>query len=180
MIAWSSGVKNTLRSSFVLLLGAALTGCALEPVPPCPNVRIDSNTAGITVFRAGGGSDITDIAYQAEIVSFEGTCAFDDEGVEMVMDMDIMVSGGPSAEPGEVELYYFVAIPRFHPDPTGKKIFMRRHDVPGGGARRERITESNIRVFIPLEDRLIGAAYDVYLGFQLTDEQLEYNRAQRR
>lgn len=172
---------NKIRHSCsVLFLCAMLAGCALEPVPPCPNIRIDSNTAGLTVFRPSGGTDITDIAYQAEIVSFEGTCKFDDEGVEVVMDIDLVVSGGPAAEPGEVDLYYFVAIPRFHPNPIGKKIFLRQHDLPGGGARRERITESNIRIFIPLEDRLIAAAYDVYLGFQLTDEQLEYNRAQRR
>ena len=155
------------------------SGCALEPVPPCPEVRIDSSTARLTVFAPNSGRDITDIAYEAEIVSFEGTCEFDDEGVEVTMDMDMMVSSGPSAESGPIELYYFVAIPRFHPDPAGKKVFNRRYTLPRSGPRRERITESNIRVFIPLEDKLLGGAYDVYLGFQLTDEQLEYNRSRR-
>lgn len=114
--------------------------------------------------------------YQAEIVSFEGTCQFDDDGVEAVMDVDIMVSGGPAVEPGQIDLYYFVAIPRFFPDPTGKKVFSRKYKIPSGGPRRERLTESNVRIFIPLEDRLTAAGYDVYLGFQLTDEQLQYNR----
>ena len=173
-------MKKYLALLIFSILAAALSGCAIEPVPPCPNIRIDSVTAGFTVFGPGGGQDITDIAYQAEIVSFEGTCSFDDDGVEVSMDMDIIVSGGPAVEPGNIDLYYFVALPRFHPEPAGKKIFTRRHKIPNSGARRNRISESNIRIFIPLEDRLTAAAYDVYLGFQLTDEQLGYNRSRNR
>lgn len=159
-----------------VLAGAVLSGCALEPVPPCPEIRIDSNTSTLTKFKPGEGRDITDVMYQAEIISFEGTCQFDDDGVEAIMDVDLMVSGGPAVEPGTIDLYYFVAIPRFFPDTAGKKVFSRKYKVPNGGPRRERLTESNVRIFIPLEDRLTAAGYDVYLGFQLTDEQLQYNR----
>ena len=173
-------MKQYFSTVISVVLLSVLAGCALEPVPPCPEIRIDSSTARLTDFASGRGRDITDIAYEAEIVSFEGTCEFDDDGVEVTMDMDIMISGGPAAEPGPIDLYYFVAIPRFHPDPAGKKIFDRRYTIPRSGARRERITESNIRVFIPLEDKLLAGAYDVYLGFQLNDEQLEYNRSRRR
>jgi len=166
-----------LITCFVFILG--LTGCALGPVPPCPEVRIDSKTASYTVFKDGPGRDITDIAYDAEIVSFEGTCEFDDDGVEVNMDMDMMISGGPAVEPGPIDLYYFVAIPRFHPDPAGKKVFNRGYTIPRSGPRRERITESNIRVYIPLESEIVAGGYIIYLGFQLTNEQLEYNRSRR-
>ena len=173
-------MKKLISFPTVLAIAFAVAGCALEPVPPCPEIRIDSSTASLTVFKSDQGRDITDVVYQAQIVSFEGNCKFDDDGVEAVMDMDIIISGGPAAEPGPVNLYYFVAIPRFHPDPAGKKVFDRRYTIPRSGSRRERITESNIRIFIPLEDRLTAAGYDVYLGFQLTEEQLEYNRSQQR
>lgn len=164
----------------VLALMSIVAGCAIEPVPPCPEIRIDSNTAAFTVFRENGGQDITDIAYEAEIVSFEGSCAFDDDGVEVRMDMDIVISGGPAVQPGNVDLYYFVAIPKFHPNPEGKRIFSRAYKFPRSSTRRERLTESNIRIFLPLEDRITAAAYDIYLGFQLTDEQLAYNRSRKR
>ncbi|NKB44033.1 MAG: hypothetical protein GKS03_07100 [Alphaproteobacteria bacterium] len=168
-------------SLLVASVGAAvLSGCALEPVPPCPEIRIDSNTASLTTFQQGSGRDVSDIEYQAEIVSFEGTCKFDDDGVEAVMDIDMIVSGGPAVKPRTVDLYYFVAIPRFFPDPVGKKIFTRKHRIRSGGARQERITESSVRIFLPLEDRLTAAGYDIYLGFQLTDEQLRYNRSRTR
>ena len=170
-----------ITSLFVASLAVvALSGCALEPVPPCPEIRIDSNTASLTVFKSGDGRDLSDIEYQAEIVSFEGTCKFDEGGVEAVMDVDMIVSGGPAVKPGTIEFYYFVPIPRFFPDPVGKKIFSRKHKIPSGGARQERITESNVRIFLPLEDRLTAAGYDIYLGFQLTDEQLRYNRSRTR
>lgn len=169
--------KKVSHTPFLAALALTiLSGCALEPVPPCPEIRIDSNTSTLTKFKPGEGRDITDVMYQAEIVSFEGTCQFDDDGVEAVMDVDMMVSGGPAVEPGQIDLYYFVAIPRFFPDPAGKKVFSRKYKIPSGGPRRERLTESNVRIFIPLEDKLTAAGYDVYLGFQLTDEQLQYNR----
>lgn len=172
--------KQVVSFTFASLALAVLSGCALEPVPPCPEIRIDSNTASLTVFKAGEGREIADVEYQAEIVSFEGTCEFNDDGVEAVMDVDMIVSGGPAVKPGTVEFYYFVAIPRFFPDPAGKKIFTRKHRIRAGGARQERITESNVRIFLPLEDRLTAAGYDIYLGFQLTDEQLRYNRSRTR
>ncbi|MDG2244430.1 MAG: hypothetical protein P8L66_13175 [Rhodospirillaceae bacterium] len=158
----------------------AVSGCALEPVPPCPQIRIDSNTASLTKFEPGEGRDISDVEYQAEIVSFKGACKFDEDGVEAVMDVDMIISGGPAVQPGDIEFYYFVAIPRFFPDPAGKSIFTRQHKLRSGGARQERITESNVRIFIPLDDRLTAAGYDIYLGFQLTDEQLRYNRSRSR
>ncbi|MBT4740743.1 MAG: hypothetical protein HN793_04385 [Rhodospirillaceae bacterium] len=169
--------KQVVSLIVASLAFATLSGCALEPVPPCPEIRIDSNTASLTMFKPGDGRDLSDIAYQAEIVSFEGTCKFDDGGVEALMDVDMIVSGGPAVTPGSVEFYYFVAIPRFFPDPVGKTIFSRKHKIPTGGARQERITESNVRIFLPLEDRLTAAGYDIYIGFQLTDEQLRYNRS---
>ncbi len=174
----------SMKKMASLIAGVAvagvLSGCALEPVPPCPEIRIDAVTARLSAFKDGGGRDITDIKHQAEIVSFEGSCEFDDDGVEVTMDMDIVVTGGPAVEPGPIDLFYFVAIPRFHPDPSGKKIFNRSYTIPRGGPRRDRLTESNIRIFIPIEDRLTAAGFDVYLGFQLTDEQLEHNRSRLR
>lgn len=160
-----------------MVAAIALSGCSFEPVPPCPGIRIDTTTSSLTEFKPGEGRDLADVKYQAEIVSFEGTCQFDDGGVEAVMDIDMIISGGPAAEPGPIDLYYFVAIPRFFPEPDGKKVFSRSYRIPAGGARRERLTESNVRIFVPLEDRLTAAGYDIYLGFQLTDEQLKYNRS---
>lgn len=168
--------RLTLPICISALAAFILSGCALEPVPPCPEIRIDSNTSTLTKFKPGEGRDITDVMYQAEIISFEGNCRFDDDGVEAVMDIEMMVSGGPAVEPESIDLFYFVAIPRFFPEPAGKKIFSRQYKIPTGGPRRERLTESNVRIFIPLEDKLTAAGYDVYLGFQLTDEQLQYNR----
>ena len=181
MLSQCFSSKSILAFIVAGSIAAGLSGCANEPVPPCPEIRIDSNTSQLTYFAPGiAGRDISDVGYQAEIVSFEGTCEFDDDGVEAVMDIDLLVAGGPAMEPGPVDLYYFIAVPRFFPDPAGKQIFKRTHTLRAGGARRERITESKVRIFLPLEDRLTGAGYDIYIGFQLTDEQLAYNRNRSR
>jgi hypothetical protein len=95
--------KHTFSLFAAAVAAIVVSGCALEPVPPCPQIRIDSNTASLTKFKPGEGRDISDVEYQAEIVSFEGTCKFDDDGVEAVMDVDMMISGGPAVQPGDVE-----------------------------------------------------------------------------
>ncbi|MEQ9444070.1 MAG: hypothetical protein RJS98_00775 [Rhodospirillaceae bacterium] len=44
------------------IAATVLSGCALEPVPPCPEIRIDSNTSQLTYFAPGiAGRGISDV-----------------------------------------------------------------------------------------------------------------------
>ena len=78
---------------------------------------------------------------------------------------------------GSTPLYYFVAIPQFFPQPPGKRIMQVIHSLPAKAGTREVFTESNVSVRIPLKKDEAGASYDIYLGFQPDNEQLEYNRS---
>lgn len=167
-------------SSALFVTALVLAGCTGDPVPPCPEIRVDTNTSRLTAFKEGEGRDVTDVAYDAAIVSYAGSCNFGDEGVEVDLDVDFLISNGPSVTPGPLTLYYFVAIPRFYPDAKGKQVFTLQRRLQGQPGRSTRFTEEGIRVFIPLDDKLMASGYDVYVGFQLTDEQLQYNRDRRR
>jgi hypothetical protein len=168
------------RSALAALAAAAaaLSGCQSTILPPCPSVRVDSTTARLVQFRDGGGQTPADVAYEAQIVGYGGVCDFQDDGVAIDMDLDLVVAAGPATRGGRAELYYFVAIPQYFPDTKGKRIFRTRATVPGQPGRRERLEEKGIRIFIPLKENEPAAAYDVYVGFQLTQAQLDFNRAQ--
>lgn len=160
----------------LVLTAAALSACVDNAVPPCPSVRVDSTTARLTQFKEGAGRDITDVAYQAEVVAYQGECAFSDEGVEVKMDLDFAIASGAAVKKGPASIYYFVAVPQLFPDPVGKRVFQLRHDLPATPGVREKVRENDLRIFIPLKKDEPAAAYDVYVGLQLTNEQLDYNR----
>ena len=168
-----------VRLSALIVLGAALSGCVNNQLPPCPSVRIDNTTARLVQFKEGAGRDITDVDYQAEIVAYHGDCKFSDEGVEVQMDLDFAIASGAAVKKGPASIYYFVAGPQLFPNPIGKRVFQLRHDLPASPGVKEKVRENDIRVFIPLKKDEPAAAYDVYVGLQLTNEQLDYNRAQR-
>jgi hypothetical protein len=173
-------IVSIVRSGAIVALAAvAVASCVDNTLPPCPSVRIDSTTARLTAFKEGAGRDVTDIAYQAEVVAYEGDCKFSDDGVEVQMDLDFTVASGAAVKKGPASIYYFVAVPQLFPNPIGKRVFQLRHDLPASPGVREKLRENDIRVFIPLKKDEPAAAYDVYVGLQLTNEQLDYNRAQR-
>lgn len=172
-------VSYVNSTALLVALAMVVSGCTNKVVPPCPPVRIDSTTAQLTQFKEGPGRDITDVEYQAEIIAYQGECKYSDEGVEVQMDLDFVIATGAAVKKGPASIYYFAAVPQLFPDPAGKRIFQLRHDLASSPGVRERRQESNIRIFIPLKKDEPGAAYDVYVGLQLNNEQLEYNRAQR-
>jgi hypothetical protein len=155
----------------------AVAGCSNKPIPPCPNVRVDSATETLTRFKDGPGRDVTDIQYQAEIVGYKGQCVHHEESVDVVVDIDFRLTGGPAAQGGYADLYYFVAIPQFFPQPAGKKVFGVSTKVPQKTGEQIRFTESGVRISIPLKKDQPAAAFDIYAGFQLEAGQLDYNRS---
>lgn len=168
------------RTSAAFALAAlALSGCVNNQLPPCPPVRIDNTTARLIQFKEGAGRDISDVEYQADMVAYEGSCTFSEKGVEVQMDLDFTLASGAAVKKGTQPIYYFVAVPQLFPDTVGKRVFQLKHDVPSSPGVKEKVRESDIRVFIPLKKDEPAAAYDVYVGLQLTKEQLDYNRTQR-
>jgi hypothetical protein len=169
--------STTLAPVMVLCVSVLLSACnAGKPLPPCPQVRVDSTTAQLTKFREGSGRDLNDVEYQARMLGFKRQCEFKDNGVDVTMDLVIEVASGPAAKAGHTPLYYFVALPQFFPDPTGKRVIATSFDLEPGVGRRQRINENGVHVFIPLAKDEPAAAYDVYVGLQLDQDQLEYNR----
>ncbi len=171
--------KGLLGLPLILALGA-LASCQRGFVPPCPPVRIDNATASLTKFKTGPGRDVTDIEYQVEVLGYKGQCDYSKDSVAVKFDVDFAITGGPAAKGGSTPIYYFVALPQFFPADAGKRIMQVIHRLPSKAGERETFTESGVYAKIPLKKDDAGAAYDVYVGLQPDNEQLEYNRSRER
>ncbi len=169
------------RLALTVCIALGVAGCGLfgggKRSLPCPNFLLLGNAGDMTQFRIGPGRDVTDVEFRATITNFRGNCDHSKTGVEAEFFVEIAIQRGPANRSREARFEYFVAIPRFHHAPAGKKTFPVKVTFE---ERQTRIFyRDEITIEIPLRAGEVAASYDVYIGFQLDAEQLEYNRRRR-
>lgn len=173
------------RSAAALVALGALAGCGIfdkkEPPAPCPQVRIDRDTAKVTRFQ-GSGTDVTDTLIEAEVLSYTGTCVVkaDTHEILMAMNVTFQATVGP-ATPAEADgsrkqrFRYFVALPDFYPHPAGKQVFDTEVIFPPN-VNQLRYRDGEVTLRIPLTKSVSSGDVRIYLGMQLDRDQLEFNR----
>ena len=164
----------------LLCFGLALlaAGCAnpfvTKKAPPCPAVLILEDAGTLLRYQPGPGRDITDISFEGKIVRIGGECDYGKNSVVLDVEVSFELSLGP-ANPRRV--VRFAAIPQFHPRPEGKRTFPISVPFP---AKRTRLRFTHrFELEIPIARGKRGIDYEVYLGFQVTREELERNRKSR-
>lgn len=157
----------------VLIAGLALAGCELvgeQRKIPCPEVLILGDAGRLVRFAEGSGRE--NVAFEARIADFRGSCDYDDNGVEVEMLVEIAVERGPENEDAEAAFEYFVAVPAHLSRPGGKRILPVKGRFENGAAT----FRDNVAVFVPLAEPDDGPATLILLGLQLTPEEVEFNR----
>ena len=164
------------------MLTAALAGCSWigsdKYRASCPNFLILGQGDVLVKFLSGSGRDITDVQFEAKIVDFAGSCEHDSKGVSVSLNVAFAVKRGPANRDYRADFSYFVAIPKFFPAKEGKRSF----PIAVGFQKIQTLViyRDQIEMRIPLKPKEIGANYEVYLGFQLSQAELEYNRGRVR
>jgi hypothetical protein len=171
-------VRALARAAGALGLALAVAGCGGgERQPPCPKIFIASETSVLTRFREGPGRDLTDVAFEAELLGYSGSCRYDKNVLNLEINVDFAETRGPAGEGRRAKFEYFVAIPRLFPDPAGKRVFDVDAELP---ANQRRIQfRDEIQLDIPVAKPSEGPANEIYIGLQLTPEDLEFNRRRR-
>jgi hypothetical protein len=154
-----------------------------QPVPACPKIRLLKDMDIITVYRPGSGRDITDIRFGGEIIGFKGECEYIGKrgvysNVVVVLKVDFKITRGPAEKSQLVSIPYFIAIPEFYPSASGRSDFNFRVNFPKN-KNLMRISDQEVEISIPLTVTRKGPNSKIYIGFQLTPDQLEFNRKRR-
>ncbi len=180
-------VRRLAAAAFVLALAGSLAACETMGItksvdPVCPDLRIDRDTAQMTVFD-GSGQDLTDALFEARILDVVGDCAYEENddapGGVVTVEFNVLfgISRGPALEGRDGHFTYFVALPGFYPAAQAKQALAVDFRFPENNAPAIQVRDEVVRIDIPVDSPKAGERTPVYIGFQLTRDQLDYNRA---
>ncbi|MCF8482333.1 MAG: hypothetical protein K9H25_18055 [Rhodospirillum sp.] len=172
--AFSRRLRPVLATAVVF----TLAGCGAfqaDDKRKCPEIRIDASTADLTRFSPGPGRDVTDITLTGELAGFEGNCQYDDTGVTVDMYLSFSMALGPAAVERVADFQYFVAIPQFFPDPSAKQVYSAHAEFPSN-VNRVRYRDEEVAIRLPLNLDESAAGTEIYVGFQLSPDELRYNQ----
>ncbi len=173
---------RVLRSWLPLpLLLLFLSGCTelfdSGPKEPCPRVSILRDAAQVTQFREGLGRDLRDVRYQGRFGEITNSCDIDEGQVVARTSIELVATRGPAASESTGRYAFFVALL----DPAERILAKEVFDSPfefDANQRRFGVVEQ-IEQRFNLRSGERAVQYGFLIGFQLTPDQLDYNRNNR-
>lgn len=179
--------SSSLRSLFrrlparpaALLLGLAgsalLAGCAgSEPeTRACPQAVVLTDAARQVKF-SGPGRDLTDVLFEASIQAGRLVCEYDDNVLDVDLQVEVVARRGPANSDRLANITYFVAVAQ------SETVLARESfdiAIPFPGNRTQVSGLEEIGQVITLQGNETGDDYRIYVGLELSRDELEYNRA---
>lgn len=147
---------------------------------PCPSSGSVYGAERVVEFVEDNSGRYSDIEFTGEIVGVNLVCRYaDGNPIIAEIDVDFAFGKGPQATSDRHDYTYFVAVTRTNRRVLQKQLFATRADFKGKQVTAVRESIDAIR--IPRVDETIsGANFEILVGFELSDEQLEFNRAGNR
>lgn len=177
-------------AALLLSVGACSTKKPVSP-GPCPRVNILADASQLTQFKEGPGRDLIDVDHTARIARVGGTCVYEmDKPAEknkkpetgtltVTIGLLIAAERGPADTDHKARFEYFVTLVDRERQPIQKTVFPVTVDFPGN-VTRATAEEFPIDLKIRLKPKQTGADFVVFVGFQLSPEQVEFNRRRER
>ena len=171
-------MRRARRATAVWASALLLAGCGLldrkDPDRDCPRTGVISSANRVVKF-AGPGRDLTDILFEVEILDATGTCSYRRGQVTGDTTVQFLATAGPALRDRRGAVPYFVAIV----DPAGgiaaKQEFSLTLTFEAGQPALQLADE--LRQTIPINTGGNLAGYQVLVGFQLSADELTYNRS---
>ena len=151
---------------------STILGTASRPCPPAVVV----GDARQYIDMAPGPVSAENLRLAARIALPATVCDYEDDTVVVTLSVPIDARRGPQLETGSLEfdLRYFVAVTDRAGRVLGKRIFAATLGMGGDQQRTSKL--EHIEQVIPLRAGMDGSHFIIYVGFQLTRAQLEFNR----
>ncbi len=145
----------------------------------CPAASVLGDAEFLTKF-SGGGRDITNVAFEAEFLGVETNCRFGREFTRRFayssVRIDIEAVLGSTAVPQSSRIPYFIAV--VNPD-TQQVILREVYELEADFSRNRRtvrLTDQIDQIKIPVIENEDALQYEFIVGFDLTPEEVEFNR----
>ena len=164
----------------MLALAVLVAGCgSKKPEPACPRGVIPADAATITRFRDGPGRDLTDVLVTGNIQNMlVDECRYDQNSVE-VRNFQIAITAdrGPADRSRVADFEYWIAVV----DPDRKILTRKAFNVhfDFNDLNHVGIVIPDLQPRIPMADIMKAPEYQIVIGFQLTPDELAWNRKQR-
>ncbi|HYE00719.1 MAG TPA: hypothetical protein VEH84_15160 [Alphaproteobacteria bacterium] len=148
-------------------------------VPPCPQVQILRDASGLTLAN-GAAADPNAVVARAGFGAFTGSCVYDTDreepSVEVEVDVTLVAERGPAGgNRPEITVPYFVAVLGADQTVIAKQDFTATLEFDAAG--RAAVTEQLEQIIqLGPNNLAAGPGYQIMIGYQLTPEQLEFNR----
>jgi len=178
-------VKRLVTALALVAALAGLSACSSkgeEVAAQCPQGGIVPDANTIVRFRDGPGRDITDVLLQAQVVDMRINCQYaKGRNAKPAVTIDLQIAfaaeRGPAERSRKASAPYFVAIVDPQRNIVAKETFSADFEWTDNRPRTGRIDQWE--PYIPLNSNFDGPSYQILIGFQLSEDQLAWNRKQR-
>lgn len=175
-------MRLSLRSvaPFALLGAIVIAIAACAPVGPkvCPRVGIHNETSSVTKFAEGGTTEPGNALYRVELTDIQMECKYSGgtrQELEANVTVTVNAERGPKFTGGVGRVQYFVVVTDRAGNVLNKRVFPLRFDLEN--KRAITFKEATwMYVNLAIQGSGGGAAFEIWTGFQLTEQELQYNR----
>jgi len=165
--------------ALALLLLAACQGQLEEgTVGNCPPTAILDGPSELTRYKPASAKAPTDVLFRTKMTTFSGICDFDANSIDVELNISIEAVRGPANTSGKAEFAYFVAILKKDKTVLTRTKFPIIAEFVRQDARFN-FSES-VSANIPRRKNDSTSDYILYLGFEMTPEELAHNRRRKR
>ncbi len=156
-------------------------GEASKPNPgPCPRGLALHDAARLVAFK-GGQERFSHITFTGEIDHVESFCRyFADRPIKSNLVLDFGFGRGPAASDNTHTYSYFIAVTNKAGVILSRQSFTLEVSFPQG-EDRVFIQKTHDHILIPrAHEKVSGSNFEIITGFNLTPEQISFNRAGKR
>jgi hypothetical protein len=164
------------RNLILLSLSLSLAACAGQTPSICPQIAAVHDLAQLADFGRSEKPVRTEFVAAARIDHVLGACHTEGDTISADVDIALRAYRGPRLGGERVEFPYFVAVL----DQNDKVISKQSLTVTFALAAHNKFVDKleQIHLTIPNPKNLAGSNWRVLTGFQLSPEQLAYNRGE--
>jgi hypothetical protein len=177
LLAWPLAACETLGLS-----SPAPDPTLVDMGPICPVTAVLSDAVTVTKLKPGtppGPPNPANVVFTAEMSQAKLDCSYNRDQNKLSVDINFAVKAarGPAAMGGDPQLDFFVAVVDADNNIISKNVYHGKPDLSGRTSNVYTQSVSNFPVPMTMDKRPYD--YEILTGFQLTPDELAYNRLPR-